>query len=79
MGDSYPMTFEVTDKTQFNIINREVDATHKSVTMEEFIDYINQYLNNEVISESVTSVTRPIFRIITKGWDVKSITEQYIP
>ncbi|SCX92923.1 M56 family metallopeptidase [Alkaliphilus peptidifermentans] len=66
--DSYPMYFQVTEQTEYNIINWDEGAVHKSVTMEEFIDSFKKY-----------SDFTPPFRIITKDGYVQSITEQYVP
>ncbi|MDD2216062.1 MAG: M56 family metallopeptidase [Eubacteriales bacterium] len=66
--NNYPMFCQVTEQTQYSIINWDSDATHKSVTMEEFLACLEKY------SESA-----PPFRIVTKDGFVQSITEQYIP
>lgn len=66
--DSHPMHFQVTDQTQYIIINWEGDATHKSVTKKEFIEHLEQY------SDFV-----PPFRVISEGGYVQIITEQYVP
>ncbi|MCC5908918.1 MAG: M56 family metallopeptidase [Clostridiaceae bacterium] len=65
---SYPMHFQVTEETEYNIINWGEDISLKSVTMEEFIEYLEQY-----------SDYTPPFRIITKDGYVQSIAEQYVP
>ncbi|SKC36064.1 M56 family metallopeptidase [Maledivibacter halophilus] len=66
--NKYPMYCEVTDQTQYSIINWGEEITHKSVTLEEFIQYLEQY-----------SEFAPPFRIVTKEGYVKSIIEQYVP
>lgn len=66
--NSYPMFCQVTEKTQYNIVNLGKEAAHKSITMEEFIKYLEQF-----------SDFAPLFRIITKDGYVQSITEQYVP
>lgn len=65
---SYPMYCGVTEKTQYIIINLGEDITLKAVTMEEFIEYIEQY-----------SEFAPLFRIVKKDGYVQSVTEQYVP
>ncbi|MDD3297874.1 MAG: M56 family metallopeptidase [Firmicutes bacterium] len=64
----YPMFHQVTENTQYNIIDWGMEITHKSVTLEEFLEHLEQY------SDFV-----PPFRIVTKDGYVQSITEQYIP
>jgi hypothetical protein len=66
--NSYPMYCQVTDETQYSIIALEVEVTQKSVTIDEFIEYLEQF---EEYS--------PPFRIISKDGYVQSITEQYVP
>lgn len=66
---SYPMFHQVLEETEYNIIDSNAgNAGHKSVTMDEFIRYLNQF------EEFV-----PPFHIITKDGYVQSITEQYVP
>jgi hypothetical protein len=65
---NYPMYCQVTEQTKYHIINWDGDATHKSVTREEFIKHLEQYTD-----------FIPPFRIITKDGYVQSITEQYVP
>jgi len=65
---NYPMHFQVTEQTEYSIINWVESATSKSVTMEEFIDSFEKY-----------SDFTPPFRIISKDGYVQSITEQYVP
>ena len=65
---SYPDYFQVKDYTQYSIINWGEEITHKSVAIEEFIEYLEQY-----------SDFTPPFRIVTKDGYVQSITEQYVP
>jgi hypothetical protein len=64
-----PMFLQVGENTQFNIINWGESITHKSVTIEEFKEYLEQYYSDFV----------PPFRVVTKGGYVQSITEQYVP
>lgn len=66
--ENYPMHCMVTDQTQYNIINWEAGANHKSVTKEEFIEHFKIY------SDFI-----PPSRIIIKDGYVQSITEQYVP
>jgi len=64
----YSMHCQVTDQTEYKIVHLGGEVSHKSVTMEEFIEYLKQY-----------SDFSPPFRIMTKGGYVQSITEQYVP
>ncbi len=66
--NNYPMYCQVTEQTQYSIINGGGEATPESVTKEEFIEYLEQY-----------SDFSPLFRIITKDGYVQSIIEQYVP
>ncbi len=65
---NYPMQFQVMAQTQYNVINWGEEITHKSVTMKEFIEHLEQYGD-----------LAPPFRIVTKDGYVQSITEQYLP
>lgn len=66
---NYPMYCEVTEQTQYRIINWREDASrHKSVNREAFSKYLEQH-----------SDFTPPFRIITKDGYVQIITEQYVP
>ena len=66
--DSYPMHCMITTRTQYTVINRDGEATHKPVTIQEFIKYLEQF----------TDFTPP-FRVITKDGYVQSVIEQYVP
>lgn len=59
---------EVTEQTQYFIINWEVGAVHRQVNKEEFIQHLEQYKD-----------FTPPFRVVTKGGFVQNITEQYVP
>ncbi|HHU75268.1 MAG TPA: M56 family metallopeptidase, partial [Firmicutes bacterium] len=65
---SYPMYCGVTEQTQYQVIDLDGDASHKSVTKEEFIEHLEQYMN-----------FMPPFWVTTKDGYVQSITEQYVP
>jgi beta-lactamase regulating signal transducer with metallopeptidase domain len=67
--DSYPMSFQVAEDTQYNIIILSLSVPHKSVSIEEFKEHLEQY----------NSDFAPPFRIVTKNGYVQSITEQYVP
>ena len=66
--NSYTMFCQVTNQTRYNIINRGEDISLKSVSMGEFIKYLEQF-----------SEFAPPFRVVTKDGYVQSITEQYVP
>lgn len=70
--NSYPMYLQVTDQTQYSIINwgggTNPNEFTKSVNTEEFVEYLETYTDKT-----------PPFRIITKDGYVQSITEQYVP
>ncbi len=66
---SYPMFFQVAEDAQYNIINWGESVAHKSVSIEEFKEHLEQYYSDFV----------PPFRIVTKDGYVQSITEQYVP
>ncbi|MFA5528560.1 MAG: M56 family metallopeptidase [Peptostreptococcales bacterium] len=65
--DHYPMYHQVTEKTEYHIIDWGESIAHKNVTIEEFVKSMEKY------------ETTPPYRVITKDGYVKSITEQYIP
>ncbi len=67
--NSYPMYFQVTDDTEYNILIWSESVTHESVSIEEFKDYL----------EDGYSDFMPPFRVVTKDGYVTSITEQYLP
>ena len=58
----------VTEQTQYQVINLDGDASHKSVTKEEFIKHLERY----------TEFMPPFWVTIKDGY-VQSITEQYTP
>lgn len=65
---NYSMYCEVTEQTQYHIIDPAGNAAHKPVTREEFIQNLEQYPD-----------FTPPFWVVTKGGYVQSITEQYVP
>jgi beta-lactamase regulating signal transducer with metallopeptidase domain len=67
--NSYPMSFQVAEDAQYNIINWSEGATHKSVSTQAFKEHLEQYYSDFV----------PPFRVVTKDGYVQSITEQYVP
>lgn len=70
-SNNYPMFHQVTDATTYHIINwgaENANASHKPVTMEEFLESLEQY-----------SEHAPPYHIVTKDGYVQSITEQYVP
>ncbi|MDF1617902.1 M56 family metallopeptidase [Petrocella sp. FN5] len=67
--NSYPMSFQVAEDAQYNIINWSESATHKSVSTQAFKEHLEQYYSDFV----------PPFRVVTKDGYVQSITEQYVP
>ncbi len=64
--DTYPMTYFVNEQTQYNIVDWGVSPI-KSVDIEEFSEYVGEYLNS-----------LPPFRIVTKGKYIQSITEEFL-
>ncbi|PKM58310.1 MAG: hypothetical protein CVU98_01585 [Firmicutes bacterium HGW-Firmicutes-3] len=67
--NSYPMSFQVAEDAQYNIINWSESATHKSVSTQAFKEHLEQYYSDFA----------PPFRVVTKDGYVQSITEQYVP
>ncbi|WP_053083691.1 M56 family metallopeptidase [Rubeoparvulum massiliense] len=65
---NYPMFFQVTEDTKYNIIVLGEEVTHKSVNMEDFIKHLEQF-----------SDFTPPFWVTTKDGYVQDITEQYVP
>lgn len=65
---NYPMFHQVTEDTEYSIIDLEREVTHKSVTIEEFVNHLEQF-----------SDFAPPFWVVTKDGYVQSITEQYVP
>ena len=70
--ENYPMYQQVSEHTEYNIIYDftpgDLDIMHKSVTLEEFVEYLEQ------LGDSTS-----LFRLVTKDGYVQSITEQYVP
>lgn len=66
--NNYPMFCQVTNETQYYIINWGEEITHKSVSMKEFFKNLKHY-----------SDFTPPFQVVMKDGYVQSITEQYIP
>lgn len=67
--DSNLMFFQTAEDARYNIINWSESTTHKSVSLEEFKDYLERY-NLDFA---------PLFRVVIKDGYVQSITEQYVP
>ncbi len=65
---NYPMFHQVTESTEYSIIDLEGEVTHKSVTIEQFVKHLEQF-----------SDFAPPFWVVTKDGYVQSITEQYVP
>jgi len=66
--DTYPMFFQVTDKTTYTIVTPGEQAGQKKVALDEFVRYLEEHEKN-----------KPLFWITTKNGYVTSITEQYRP
>jgi beta-lactamase regulating signal transducer with metallopeptidase domain len=66
--NSYPLSFQVGEDAQYNIINLSESVTHKSVSTQAFKEHLEQYYLDFVP-----------FRVVTKDGYVQSITEQYVP
>ncbi len=68
---SYPMYHQASEQTEYKIIGREPGDSgpaHKSVTVDEFAEYLEQF--GDFI---------PPFHLVTKDGYVLSVTEQYVP
>ncbi|MCR6544140.1 M56 family metallopeptidase [Dehalobacterium formicoaceticum] len=65
---SYPMGHQVTDQTEYRIIDGTGEANHKLVSLEEFVRHLDQFKD-----------FTPPFWVTTKDGFVTSITEQYVP
>ncbi|NLC10940.1 MAG: hypothetical protein GX767_01630, partial [Firmicutes bacterium] len=65
---NYPMFHQVTEDTQYSIIETGGEVTHKTVTMEEFVEHLEHFGD-----------FAPPFWVVTKDGYVQSITEQYVP
>ena len=65
--DTYPISLEVTDDTEYLILDWNQLSNHKSITKKEFIEH------NESLSYS------PLYHVYTKDGYVTRIKEQYIP
>ncbi|MGI5892632.1 MAG: hypothetical protein ACOX7H_07915, partial [Bacillota bacterium] len=66
--DTYPLTFEVGEKTQYYLLDWGKEITHKAVTQKEFISYLEQHKGS-----------LPPFHVTTKDGYVQQIREQYLP
>lgn len=66
--NNYPMYFQVTEDTTYNVIELGEEVTHKSVSMEEFVKHLEQF----------SDFASP-FWVTTKDGYVQDITEQYVP
>ncbi|OEF97364.1 M56 family metallopeptidase [Desulfuribacillus alkaliarsenatis] len=66
--NSYPMFHQVTEETEYKIIDWGAEIYHKSVNMEQFIESLEQYSNYA-----------PPYTVVTKDGYVISITEVYVP
>lgn len=66
--NTYPMHCMVNEETEYNIIHLEEEVSHKSVNIQAFNKYLNQFSDFD-----------PPFNIITKDGYVQSITEKYVP
>lgn len=64
----YPLYFQATEDTRYNIIDWGEEISHKPVTAEEFEGHLKLY-----------SGFTPPFHIVTKDGYVQEITEQYVP
>lgn len=67
--NSYPMYFQLAEEAQYNIINWSEGVIHKTVNIEAFKEYLEEYDLDFA----------PPFRVVTKDGYVQSITEQYVP
>lgn len=68
---SYPMGHQVTEETEYQIIDWTGDIKHKPVSLEEFTRYLGQFGQFDDFT--------PPFWVTTKDGFVTSIIEQYVP
>jgi hypothetical protein len=73
---SYPMYCQTNKDTEYKVIDPKVGNVHKTVSIDEFIAYLNKLDSG---SHPYDAEIAPPFRIVTKDGYVQSITEQYIP